>query len=147
MNGHLNERRNTMKKMKISVVGFILILACLILQGEDVENEKIEPADKGDAVLLKVGLHLFEIGQGRSCVIAIKDDKTSIMIFDDEGNEDGMMYSRERTIISFSRVVEGKLIHIIDRDGDGLPDMRVVLDDEGNAVRRENLLITSEAIQ
>lgn len=120
-------------------ITFVLTAAFLWMLYGCHEVERDTAKSGGDATLLEIGSHLFEVGHGRTCVIAVGENSTDVLFFDKIGNEDGLTFSGGETKLSYTRVVETGKVLIIDKNGDGLPDTRVAHDLEGNLLAKEHL--------
>lgn len=123
------------------MISFWILCGCESESANGNEAELVDVAD--DATIpLEVGEHLFKIGNDHFCGVIVSKEGFDLLVYDNFGNDFGITQKNEDLRISQTRVEGATRIIIIDKEGDGLPDLRAIYSIEGNFVSKENLEVS-----
>lgn len=108
---------------------------------EEVRGDDLT-SPKKDEHELKLGSHLLKFGKTHFCGVIVEEDGFDLLIYDSRGNEYGITIGKDKSMISQTRIgEEDKRSIIIDKDGDGLPDLRVIHGNNGELIAKEKLKV------
>lgn len=116
-------------------------------------QEPSVPESKATAVALADGEYLYQLPNKNFLFVSVEGVRTDIMIIYASGNSDRWSLNDGKARITYTRNSENDPIYLIDKDGDGVVDLRAKKDSEGRLVRESasvqfgNVEVNSQSIE
>lgn len=114
------------------------LVAAILIIADAQEPEKNGEKDK--VISLNNGDHVFRIAAGRLLLITIEGKNASIMMLEDSGDTDLWDVKDGKKEITCTRHNGKMSTTILDQNGDGIVEKRLVATEDGN-VRIENAVV------